>query len=172
MYEHSFLAKNQKLAPKWSGPFHILCLKGKCYVQLLLSHNNKNSLCMSNDSNPILYPKMLQGHFMIFFPHPLNHLLLINGIPPPWRCRLSVARWLFRCSFPFAATFWGGRNNSAFPCGTCCTHVCSLVHILNFFPLFVQSEFHTDCDEHMLALSLTNARNVFPSKTKAIHAPG
>jgi hypothetical protein len=26
--ENSFLAKNQKLAPKWSGPHPILCLKG------------------------------------------------------------------------------------------------------------------------------------------------
>ncbi len=34
--EHSFLAKNQKLAPKWSGPHKILRLKGDCNVELLL----------------------------------------------------------------------------------------------------------------------------------------
>jgi hypothetical protein len=39
--EHSFLAKNQKLAPKWSGPHKILRLKGNCNVELLLRHNNK-----------------------------------------------------------------------------------------------------------------------------------
>ena len=33
--EHSFLAKNQKLAPKWSGPHKILRLKGECNVELL-----------------------------------------------------------------------------------------------------------------------------------------
>jgi hypothetical protein len=40
--EHSFLAKNQKLALKWSGLHCILCLKGECNVELLLRYNNKN----------------------------------------------------------------------------------------------------------------------------------
>ncbi len=32
MDEHSLLHKNQKLAPKWSGPHKVVCLKGdtKC----------------------------------------------------------------------------------------------------------------------------------------------
>jgi len=40
MDEHSFLGKNQKLAPKWSGPHKILRLKGDCNVELQLKHNN------------------------------------------------------------------------------------------------------------------------------------
>jgi hypothetical protein len=32
--EHSFLAKNQKLAAKWSGPHKILRLKAECNVKL------------------------------------------------------------------------------------------------------------------------------------------
>ncbi len=32
--EHNFLAKNQKLAPKFSGPHCVLCLKGECNVEV------------------------------------------------------------------------------------------------------------------------------------------
>jgi hypothetical protein len=46
--EHSFLAKNQKLAPKWSGPHKILRLKGECNVELLLRHNNKKHITHVN----------------------------------------------------------------------------------------------------------------------------
>jgi hypothetical protein len=38
--EHSFLNKNQKLAPKWSGPHRILHLKGDCNIEIQLKHNN------------------------------------------------------------------------------------------------------------------------------------
>jgi hypothetical protein len=50
--EHSFLAKNQKLVPKWSGPHQILCLKGECYVKLLLQHNNKKLISHVNWQKP------------------------------------------------------------------------------------------------------------------------
>jgi hypothetical protein len=50
--EHSFLAKNQKLAPKWSGPHKILRLKGDCNVELLLQHNNKKLITHMNRLKP------------------------------------------------------------------------------------------------------------------------
>jgi hypothetical protein len=50
--EHSFLAKNQKLAPKWSGPHKILRLKGDCNVEMLLQHNNKKLITHLNRLKP------------------------------------------------------------------------------------------------------------------------
>jgi hypothetical protein len=50
--EHSFLAKNQKLAPKWSGPHKILQLKGDCNVEILLRHNNKKLITHVNRLKP------------------------------------------------------------------------------------------------------------------------
>jgi hypothetical protein len=50
--EHSFLAKNQKLAPKWSGPHKILRLKGDCNVEILLRHNNKKLITHVNRLKP------------------------------------------------------------------------------------------------------------------------
>jgi hypothetical protein len=38
--EHSFLGKNQKLAPKWSGPHRILLLKDDCNIEIQSKHNN------------------------------------------------------------------------------------------------------------------------------------
>jgi hypothetical protein len=40
MDEHSFLHKNQKLAPKWSGPQKVVRLKGDANVEIQLKHNN------------------------------------------------------------------------------------------------------------------------------------
>jgi hypothetical protein len=50
--EHNFLAKNQKLAPKWSGPHKILRLKGECNMELLLRHNNKKLITHVNRLKP------------------------------------------------------------------------------------------------------------------------
>ena len=50
--EHSFLAKNQKLAPKWSGPHKILRLKGDCNVEILLRRNNKKLITHVNRLKP------------------------------------------------------------------------------------------------------------------------
>ncbi len=50
--KHSFLAKNQKLAPKWSGPHKILRLKGDCNVEILLRHNNKKLITHVNRLKP------------------------------------------------------------------------------------------------------------------------
>jgi hypothetical protein len=52
MDEHSFLGKNQKLAPKWSGPDKILCLKGDCNVELQLKHNNRKTVVHANRLKP------------------------------------------------------------------------------------------------------------------------
>jgi hypothetical protein len=42
--EHSFLGKNQKLAPKWSRPHKILHLKGDCNIEIQLKHNKQKTL--------------------------------------------------------------------------------------------------------------------------------
>jgi hypothetical protein len=52
MDEHSFLGKNQKLAPKWSGPHKILRLKGDCNVELQLKHNNRKTVVHANRLKP------------------------------------------------------------------------------------------------------------------------
>ncbi len=79
--EHSFLTKNQKLAPKWSGPQRILCLKGECNVKLLLWHNNKNLISNVNRLKPCFVPKTNAVASPDLFPepkiatHPLVHML-------------------------------------------------------------------------------------------------
>jgi hypothetical protein len=66
--EHSFLAKNQKLAPKWSGPHKILRLKGECNVELLLRHNNKKLITHVNRLKPYFVPKTAAVESPDFFP--------------------------------------------------------------------------------------------------------
>jgi hypothetical protein len=66
--EHSFLAKNQKLAPKWSGPHKILRLKGECNVELLLRHNNKKLIAHVNRLKPYFVPKNTAVESPDFFP--------------------------------------------------------------------------------------------------------
>jgi hypothetical protein len=66
--EHSFLAKNQKLAPKWSGPHKILRLKGECNVELLLQHNNKKLIAHVNRLKPYFVPKTAAVESPDFFP--------------------------------------------------------------------------------------------------------
>jgi hypothetical protein len=50
--EHSFLHKNQKLAPKWSGPHKIIRLKGDANVEIQLRHNNKKTVVYANRLKP------------------------------------------------------------------------------------------------------------------------
>jgi hypothetical protein len=66
--EHSFLAKNQKLAPKWSGPHKLLRLKGECNVELLLQHNNKKLITHVNRLKPYFVPKSAAVESPDFFP--------------------------------------------------------------------------------------------------------
>ncbi len=66
--ERSFLAKNQKLAPKWSGLHKILCLKGECNVELLLQHNNKKLISHVNWLKPYFVPKSAAVSSPDFFP--------------------------------------------------------------------------------------------------------
>jgi len=66
--EHSFLAKNQKLAPKWSGPHKILRLKGECNVELLLRHNKKKLITHVNRLKPYFVQKPAAVTSPDFFP--------------------------------------------------------------------------------------------------------
>jgi hypothetical protein len=52
MDEHSFLNKNQKLAPKWSGPHRIIRLKGDANVEIQLKHNNRKTVVHANRLKP------------------------------------------------------------------------------------------------------------------------
>jgi hypothetical protein len=69
--EHSFLHKNTKLAPKWSGPHRILRLKGPVNVELLLKdkkkhllvHVNRIILCQKNQKL-ILTKKINKNKFL------------------------------------------------------------------------------------------------------------
>jgi hypothetical protein len=57
--EHSFLHKNTKLAPKWSGPHRILRLKGPVNVELKLK-NEKHLLVHTNRLKPYVMPTTLE----------------------------------------------------------------------------------------------------------------
>jgi hypothetical protein len=50
--EHSFLHKNQKLAPKWSGPHKITHLKGDANIEIQLQHNNRKTVGHANRLKP------------------------------------------------------------------------------------------------------------------------
>jgi hypothetical protein len=50
--EHSFLHKNLKLAPKWSGPHKIIRLKGDANAEILLWHNNRKTVVHTNRLKP------------------------------------------------------------------------------------------------------------------------
>ncbi len=50
--EHSFLHKNQKLTPKWSGPHKIICLKGDANAEILLRYNNRKTVVHTNRLKP------------------------------------------------------------------------------------------------------------------------
>jgi hypothetical protein len=52
MDEHSFLHKNQKLAPKWSGPHKVVHLKGDANVEIQLRHNNRKTVIHANRLKP------------------------------------------------------------------------------------------------------------------------
>ena len=56
MDEHSFLHKNQKLAPKWSGPHKVIRLKGEANVEIQLRHNNKKVVVHCNRLKPYFVP--------------------------------------------------------------------------------------------------------------------
>jgi len=83
--EHSFLAKNQKLAPKWSGPHKILRLKGECNVELLLRHNNKKLIVHVNRLKPYFVPKNAAVESPDFFTAQKAALL-----PPPPRQNIQM----------------------------------------------------------------------------------
>ncbi len=50
--EHRFLHKNQKLAPKWSGPHKIIQLKGEDNIEIQLRHNNRKTVVHTNRLKP------------------------------------------------------------------------------------------------------------------------
>jgi hypothetical protein len=52
MDEHSFLHKNQKLAPKWSGPHKVVHLKGDANVEIQLRQNNHKTVVHANRFKP------------------------------------------------------------------------------------------------------------------------
>jgi hypothetical protein len=52
MDEHNFLGKNQKLAPKWTGPHKVLQLKGDSNLEIQLRHNNRKTVVHANRLKP------------------------------------------------------------------------------------------------------------------------
>ena len=61
--EHSFLHKNTKLAPKWSGPHRILQLKGDCNVELKMTNGRKNIIHV-NRLKPYFIPEKSDIEFV------------------------------------------------------------------------------------------------------------
>jgi hypothetical protein len=66
--KHSFLGKNEKLAPKWSGPHKILHLKGDCNIEIHLKHNNQKTVLYANrllyfvaSKNSAVCPDFMEG---------------------------------------------------------------------------------------------------------------
>jgi hypothetical protein len=78
--KHSFLGKNQKLAPKWSGPHKILHLKGDCNIKIQLKHNNQKTL-HANRFKPyfVASKNWLFGQISLKFNNLHNSLLLISA---------------------------------------------------------------------------------------------
>jgi hypothetical protein len=87
--EHSFLAKNQKLAPKWSGPHKILRLKGECNEELLLRHNNKKLITHVNRLKPYFVQKPAAVCSPDFFPAEKP------ATPPPRAAQQQVDEEIF-----------------------------------------------------------------------------
>jgi hypothetical protein len=73
--EHSFLHKNTKLAPKWSGPHRIHRLKGPVNIELLLKDKKKHLLVHVNRIKPYFVPQKSKINF--------NEELQQKPIPPP-----------------------------------------------------------------------------------------
>ncbi len=84
--EHSFLHKNTKLAPKWSGPHCILRLKGPVNVELLLNDKKKHLLVHVNRIKPYFVPEKSKIDF--------NEENQQRQIPPPPSQSVPVDRQL------------------------------------------------------------------------------
>jgi hypothetical protein len=114
MDEHSFLHKNQKLAPKWSGPHRVLHLKGQSNVEIQLKHNNRKTVVHANrlkpyfvaNKNLAVCPDFLQ-------PEPPSQTFPDDVHPPP----TPHARRLFTCTSNFITKFSRGHCPSS-----CFTH--------------------------------------------------
>jgi hypothetical protein len=110
MDEHSFLHKNQKLAPKWSGPHRVLRLKGESNVEIQLKHNNRKTVVHANrlkpyfvaNKNLAVCPDFLQ-------PSPPSQTFPDDIHPPP-------AGGLFTCPSNFIAKFLRGHCPSTLSC--------------------------------------------------------
>jgi hypothetical protein len=66
--EHSFLGKNHKLAPKWTGPHKILCLKGDANVDIQLKHNGQKTVVHANRLKPYFVASKNSAVFTDNFP--------------------------------------------------------------------------------------------------------
>jgi hypothetical protein len=99
--EHSFLAKNQTRAPKWSGPHRILCLKSYCNIEHLLWHNNNNFISHVN---------CLKLYFISRKVVPL-----LPDFPPQWKKSL-MSRTFLSCSQMTLITHCQMRTEVCFPC--------------------------------------------------------
>jgi len=62
--EHSFLHKNAKLAPKWSGPHRIVKLKNDNNFELKLRNNNRKLIVHANRLKPYIVPNSSNATFV------------------------------------------------------------------------------------------------------------
>jgi hypothetical protein len=71
--EQNFLDKNQKLAPKWTGPHKILRLKGDSNLEIQLRHNNRKTVVHANRLKPYFVASKNAGVFPDSLPAAPNH---------------------------------------------------------------------------------------------------
>jgi hypothetical protein len=84
--KHSFLHKNQKLAPKWSGPHKIVRLKGEANAEILLRHNSKKTVVHTNRLKPYFVAFSNSAFHLDDLPTSppsANQSLQTNSHPPP-----------------------------------------------------------------------------------------
>jgi hypothetical protein len=101
---NSFLHKNQKMAPKWSGHHKILQIKGDINVEIQLKHNNRKTVIHANRLKPYFVASKnlaVCPDFLCFALHCLCNHFLMMSTPPPDR------RLLANPMHP-AAPLWGG----------------------------------------------------------------
>jgi hypothetical protein len=112
MDELSFLHKNQKLAPKWSGPHKVVPLKGDANVEIQLKHNNRKTVVHANRLKPCFVAYKNLQYIQIFFPprQLLNNSRMTSTPPPP------PARRLHRNAKTFITYCTRGQTNSTFSC--------------------------------------------------------
>ena len=109
--EHSFLNKNQKLAPKWSGPHRVIRLKGDANVEIQLKHNNRKTVVHANRLKPYFVASKNVPVCPDFLHQPPPLQTFPDDVHPP------LAGGLFTCPANFVTRLLQTRcTSTTYPC--------------------------------------------------------